>query len=187
MGWVYESPLEGRRSCQGPRHGGPSSPPSRSARPPSTSYWRAGASSPEDLTMNILKESPSPSLRGAFCRNPLPRRLASRKRRSIEGRPHSIEESTKGPSRSSLLCSRWPPPSTSCASGVRFYFSLSSSFSDPRRLSLSVHPFITALLKRTEAYRAVGDREGAGKDFRQQWLWGRGLRWPGACFGEAAL
>ena len=73
-----------------------------------------------------------------------------------------------------------------CQRGT-FLFSLSSSFSDPRRLSLSVHPFITALLKRTEAYRAVGDREGAGRDFRQQWLWGRGLRWPGACFGEAAL
>ena len=32
---------------------------------------------------------------------------------------------------------------------------------------------------RTEAYRKLGDSSRAGEDFRRQWLWGRGLRWPG--------
>ncbi|QDZ20954.1 TPR repeat domain-containing protein [Chloropicon primus] len=36
-----------------------------------------------------------------------------------------------------------------------------------------------ALLKRTEANRLLGNDKAAGEDFRQQWLWGRGLRWPG--------
>ena len=36
-----------------------------------------------------------------------------------------------------------------------------------------------ALLKRTEAYRNMGDSKRSGEDFRRQWLWGRGVRWPG--------
>lgn len=36
-----------------------------------------------------------------------------------------------------------------------------------------------SLLGRRDAYLALGKRDLVGEDNRREWLWGRGIRWPG--------
>ena len=36
-----------------------------------------------------------------------------------------------------------------------------------------------SLLGRAEAYKRLGRGDLQGADFRREWLWGRGVRWPG--------
>jgi hypothetical protein len=45
----------------------------------------------------------------------------------------------------------------------------------PRRYTLCMK----SLLGRRDAYQALGERGLAAADNRQEFLWGRGIRWPG--------
>ena len=71
----------------------------------------------------------------------------------------------------STLCSI---PSTLCSTpvvGPRASTCLVSLHDLPLALHYPRH--------RAEAYRALGAKDRASEDSTRQWLWGRGLRWPG--------